>query len=66
MSVERDTLRDAGLATIGVVVFIAFLIAGGSMSSNGVGQTGAFLIVGGIVAFVLVMAAIGLLFLGED
>ncbi|MFB6113162.1 MAG: hypothetical protein ABEJ58_03535 [Halodesulfurarchaeum sp.] len=66
MSVDRDTLRDAGLATVGVVVFIAFLIAGASMSVNGIGRTGAFVIVGGIVAFVVVMAVIGVLFLGEE
>jgi len=66
MAVERETLRAAGLATIGVAVFIAFLIVGGSMSSNGIGRTGAFLMIGGIVAFTLLMAVFGIFFLDED
>lgn len=66
MSVERETLREAALATVGVAVFIAFLVAGGSASGNGVGENGAFLMVGGIVAFIVVMAVIGIVFMDED
>ncbi len=65
MDVERDTIRDAVLATIGVVVFIAFLIAGSLMGAENGNPTGAFVIIAGIVAFVVVMGAIGLLFLGD-
>lgn len=66
MAVERETLRDAALATIGVLVFIAFLAAGSLMEAGNGNSTGAFLIVAGIVAFILVMGGIGLLFLGGD
>ncbi len=66
MSVERETLRDAALATVGVLVFIGFLVAGSLMGADNGNQTGAFLIIGGIVAFIVVMGAIGLLFLGDD
>ncbi|MFB6266768.1 MAG: hypothetical protein ABEI31_03835 [Halodesulfurarchaeum sp.] len=66
MAVERETLRDAALATVGVVVFIAFLIAGGLMHAGNGGELGALLIVAGIVAFIVVMGGIGLLFLGGD
>ena len=66
MAVERDTLLEAGLATVAVVVFIAFLVAASLMSGDGVSETGAFLIIGGIVAFALVMAAFGLFFFGDD
>jgi hypothetical protein len=65
MSVGRDTIREALLATVGVVVFIAFLVAAGTISPNGLTTTGAYVIVGGIVAFILTMAVIGLLFLGD-
>jgi hypothetical protein len=63
MNVERETLRDAALATFGVLVFVAFLVAGSLMGN---GMTGALLIVGGIVAFIVLMGAIGLVFLGDD
>ncbi|MGM0399208.1 MAG: DUF7472 family protein [Halobacteriota archaeon] len=66
MSVGRDTIREALLATVGVVVFIAFLVAGGSISPDGIDTTGAYVIVGGIVAFILTMAVIGVFFIGDD
>ena len=65
MSVDRDTIREALLATVGVVVFLAFLIAAGSISPDGLTETGAYVILGGIVAFILTMAAIGLFFIEE-
>jgi hypothetical protein len=65
MNVERDTIRDAALATVGVVVFIGFLVVGSLMGAASGNQTGALLIVAGIVAFVILMGAIGLLFLGD-
>ncbi|UWG48996.1 putative membrane protein [Halanaeroarchaeum sp. HSR-CO] len=66
MSVGRDTIREALLATVGVVVFIAFLVAAGSISPDGIDTTGAYVIVGGIVAFILTMALIGVFFIGDD
>lgn len=65
MSVDRDTIREALLATVGVVVFLAFLIAAGTISPDGLTATGAYLILGGIVAFILTMAGIGLFFIEE-
>ncbi|MFW5938611.1 MAG: DUF7472 family protein [Halanaeroarchaeum sp.] len=65
MSVDRDTIREALLATVGVVVFIAFLVVAGTISPDGLTPTGAYIIVGGIVAFILTMAVIGLFFLDE-
>ena len=65
MDVERDTIRDAALATVGVVVFIAFLVAGSLMGADNGNSTGAFLIIAGIVAFIVLMGVIGLLFLGD-
>ncbi|MFB6070000.1 MAG: hypothetical protein ABEJ76_03175 [Halanaeroarchaeum sp.] len=64
-SVGRDTIREAALAAVGVVVFLAFLVAASVLSPNGVSTAGAYTIVGGIVAFVLTMAVIGVVFLGE-
>jgi hypothetical protein len=66
MDVEGKTIREAALATLGVVVFLAFLVAGSVMGAGDGNQTGTFVIIAGIVAFVVVMGAIGLLFLGED
>ena len=65
MSVGRDTIREAMLATVGVVVFIVFLVAAGTISPNGITETGAYIIVAGIVAFILTMAIIGILFIDE-
>ncbi|MFB6133495.1 MAG: hypothetical protein ABEJ55_00715 [Halanaeroarchaeum sp.] len=65
MSTGRDTIRDALIAAISVVIFIAFLVVAGTQSTGTMSTTGAYLIVGGIVAFILSMAAIGILFLGD-
>jgi len=65
MSVGRDTIREALLAAVGVVVFIAFLVAAGTMSPDGLTTTGAYTIIAGIVAFIVTMAAIGVFFLGD-
>lgn len=59
MESERESLVDAALATLGVVVFIAVVVVAGSMTSNGLSEAGTFTVVGGIVVFLAVMAGIG-------
>ena len=66
MSVGRDTIREALLATVGVVVFLAFLVAAATVSPDGMGPTGGYVAVAGIVAFVLTMGIIGIFFLDTD
>ena len=62
MEFEGEALRQTGLALIGVAVFVAFLVVGSTMG----GSTGTLVMVAGIPAFVVVMGALGLLFLEED
>jgi hypothetical protein len=66
MEFEGQALRQAGLALIGVAVFVAFLITGSSMGAAEGEQLGTLVMVAGIVAFIVVMGALGLLFLDED
>ncbi|MDZ7849822.1 MAG: hypothetical protein U5K70_03070 [Halodesulfurarchaeum sp.] len=66
MEIEGEMLRQTGLAVIGVAVFIAFLIAGSTMGAAAGSQTGTLVMVAGIVAFIVVMGALGLLFLDGD
>ncbi|MDR5656223.1 MAG: DUF7472 family protein [Halobacteriota archaeon] len=66
MEIEGQALREAGLAVIGVAVFVGFLVAGSLMGAGEGEPMGTFVMVGGIVAFVVVMGALGLLFLDED
>jgi hypothetical protein len=66
MEFEGQVLREAGLALIGVAVFIAFLITGSTMGAAEGEAAGAFVMIGGIVAFIVVMGALGLLFLDSD
>ncbi|MFB6133021.1 MAG: hypothetical protein ABEJ44_06425 [Halanaeroarchaeum sp.] len=66
MTVGRDTIREAALASVGVVVFLAFLVAAAMLSPNGIGEAGAYVMVGSIVAFVLAMAVIGVLFIDKE
>jgi amino acid transporter len=66
MEFEGEALRQTGLALVGVAVFVAFLIAGNQLGAAGGERIGALVMVVGIVAFVLVMGALGLFFLEED
>lgn len=59
MNVERETLIEAGAALGSVLIFVAILIAGAGNGSSGLGETGGYTVVGGIVAFVVVMTAVG-------
>ncbi len=65
MEFDGQALREAGLALIGVAVFVAFLMAGSSMGAAEGEPMGVFVMVGGIVAFIVVMGALGLLFLND-
>lgn len=62
MEFDGAALRQAGLALIGVAVFVAFLVIGSSIGGTG----GTLVMVAGIPAFVVVMGALGLLFLEND
>ncbi len=66
MEFEGQALRQTALALVGVAVFVAFLITGSQMGAADGAQIGALVMVAGIVAFVLVMGALGLFFLEED
>ena len=66
MEIEGEMLRQAGLALVGVAVFVAFLIAGSTMGAGEGEQVGTLVMVAGIVAFIVVMGALGLLFLDGD
>lgn len=59
MNVERDTLIEAGVAVLSVLIFIAIMVAGVSNGGSGLDQTGAYTVVGSIVAFVVVMSILG-------
>lgn len=61
MEIERETIVEAVVALVGVGVFIAIAAAAGTMSNGGtsLSDTGAMTLVGGMIAFVVVMSAIG-------
>jgi len=61
MEIERETIVEAVIALVGVGVFIAITVAAGAMSNGGTGfsETGALTLVGGMIAFVVVMSGIG-------
>lgn len=56
----RENLLEAAVATLGVAVFLAITVAVGvTDEGQGLTETGALTIVGGIVVFILLMAGIG-------
>lgn len=59
MNVERDTLVEAGAALLSVLIFVAILIVGAGNGESGLNPTGAYTVIGGIVAFVVVMSVVG-------
>lgn len=59
MSESLSGLAEAGIAGGTVAIFVAILAAAGSMSDNGLTETGAYLVVGGMVTFILLMAGVG-------
>ncbi len=59
MNVERDTLIEAGAALLSVLIFVAILIVGAGNGESSLDPSGAYTVVGGIVAFVVVMSVVG-------
>jgi len=59
MSESLDARIEAGIAILSALVFIGILLAGGTMTSDEFGPTGAYTVVGAIVAFILLMGGIG-------
>jgi len=63
---ERETLVEAGVALGAVVLFIAIVVLGGEISTQGLTEQGAYAVVAGIVAFVVVMAGAGYYLAGRQ
>lgn len=62
--VERETLVESAIAAVGVALFVAVVFAAGILYGGDGGdlsQTGGYLLVGGIVVFVVGMSAVGYL-----
>ncbi|MBP2250173.1 hypothetical protein J2754_000470 [Halarchaeum solikamskense] len=59
MYMERETAVEAGVTLVAVAVFVAVVILGGEVSAAGLTESGAYAVVGAIVAFILVMAGAG-------
>lgn len=60
MDIERDVMREIIASTAAVGLFIAILLGIGSFTNGGgFTETGAFALIGSIVFFVLLMAAVG-------
>ena len=59
MSESLDARIEAGIAILSALVFIGILLAGGTMTSDEFGPTGAYTVVVAIVAFILLMGGIG-------
>jgi hypothetical protein len=61
MEIERETIVEAVVAVIGVGVFIGIAVVAGAMSNGGThfSETGALTLVGGMIAFIVVMSGIG-------
>ncbi|MUV61556.1 hypothetical protein [Halobacterium sp. CBA1126] len=58
MSEGPDARVEAGIAILSTLVFIAILVAVGSMN-EGFGATGAYGVVAAVVVFILVMGGVG-------
>ncbi|MFB6138582.1 MAG: hypothetical protein ABEJ42_09670 [Halobacteriaceae archaeon] len=59
-ALEGEKLVEAVVAVGGVLVFVAIaMYAGAGYSGEGLTETGALTLVGGIVVFILLMAGIG-------
>lgn len=57
--VERETVVEAGVALVGVVLFYVIVIGGASVAGSDLGQSGALAVVAGIVVFIVSMAGAG-------
>ncbi|WP_336035545.1 DUF7472 family protein [Halobacterium yunchengense] len=58
MSEGLDARLEAGIAIFATLVFIAILVVAGTMS-DGFGETSGLAVVGGVVAFILLMGVVG-------
>ncbi|MXR21778.1 DUF7472 family protein [Halobacterium bonnevillei] len=58
MSEGLDARLEAGIAILSTLVFIAILVAAGTMN-EGFGETGAFAVVGAVVVFIVLMGVVG-------
>lgn len=60
MDVERETVVEAAVSVVAVLLFVVALVAvGASYGGQQLDRTGGVAIVGTIVAFVLLMSAVG-------
>lgn len=67
MEIERETLVEAGVALAGVGLFIVIaVLAGSTFGTDGLSESGALVLVGGMVAFVVVMSALGWWLAGRE
>jgi hypothetical protein len=68
MDIERETVVEAGVSFVAVLVFIAAVVfVGMNFRSNGdIDPTGGLAILGAIVLFVLVMTGIGFYFAYQE
>lgn len=57
--VERETIVEAAVALVGVILFFAIVIGGASASGSELGRSGALAVLAGIVVFVVSMAGAG-------
>ena len=59
MDVERETVIEAGVATVAVGAFVAALLAIGASLGDGLTGMGAYAVIASMVGFVLLMAVVG-------
>jgi high-affinity Fe2+/Pb2+ permease len=67
MDVDRETQIEIAVSVVAVGVFIAAVLAiGATFGNGGMGQQGAFALVGLIVGFIAMMTAVGYWLSGLD
>ncbi|MFD1586710.1 hypothetical protein ACFR9U_06920 [Halorientalis brevis] len=68
MEIERETVVEAAVSFVAVLVFIgAVALVGMEFQTNGgISETGGLAIVGAIVVFVFVMAGVGVWFASQE
>lgn len=67
MEVDRELLIEWGVPILATLVFIVVVgLVGQRYNADGLSETGALVLVGVIVAFVLGMALVGIIMAGDD
>lgn len=67
MDVDRETKVEIVVSVVAVGLFIAAVLAiGGTFMDGGMGQQGAFALVGLIVGFIVLMTAVGYWLSGRE